>query len=72
MDATIALISGETIHIKDVWVMSVQGSYLVITDKKENDSFVRLEEIRFALHGDCRVVTLCTGDKKENSMPLII
>lgn len=65
IDATIALISGETIHIKDVLIMSAQGSFLVITDEKEADSFVRLEEIRFALHGDHRVVTLYPGDKKE-------
>jgi hypothetical protein len=66
MDATIALISGETIHIKDVLMMSAQGSFLVITAGKEADSFVRLEEIRFALHGDHRVTTLYPGDKKEN------
>lgn len=66
MNATIALISGETIHIKDVLAMSNQGSFLVINGEKENDSFVRLEEIRFALHGDYRVMTLCPGDKKEN------
>lgn len=72
MNATIVLIRGETIHIKDVLVMSAQGSFLVITDEKENDSFVRLEEIRFALLGDYRVTTLCPGDKIENLMPLII
>ena len=72
MDATIALISGETIHIKDVLVMSAQGSFLVITGEKENDSFVRREEIRFALHGDYRVATLYPGDKKENLIPSMI
>ena len=72
MDAIIALISGETIQLKDVLLMSAQGSFLVITGEQENDSFVRLEEIRFALHGDHRVVTLYPGDKKENEMPLMI
>lgn len=66
MDATIALIGGETIQIKDVLLMTEMGNFLLITDEHENDSYVRLDEIRFALHGDYRVVTLYPGDKKEN------
>lgn len=68
MDATIALISGETIHIKDVLIMTVQGSYLVITDKKEADSFVRLEEIRYALHCDFKVWEFYPGDNIDKNL----
>jgi hypothetical protein len=65
MDATIALISGDTIRIKDVLIMTTQGSFLVITDSKEGDSYIRLEEIRYALCGDFKVMRFVPVDKGE-------
>lgn len=55
MDTLIAVKSGHVICVNDVMKMYTEGDFLVIRDKKKNNSYFRLEEVRFAIYNDSKI-----------------